>query len=207
MATGSPAFTFRTFTFRRITSRTITFRANSSGLVFAAVVVACAVLLGDAGARQRWDVVAAASPAAVLVLWAAWLVYLRPCLRVGDDGLTVVNILRTTVVPWDQVDEVTTRFQTVVVLVSGERLRCWGAPTAARPARPGRANSRALAPDGRTPGSPVQALVDSRLARTGRPVGPSGAVLRRWDTVPIGAGLALALVVAAQLAAAGSRLF
>ncbi|MBG6057303.1 hypothetical protein RCH16_000495 [Cryobacterium sp. MP_M5] len=193
MATGAPAV------------RAITFRANSSVLVFAAVVVACAVLLGDAGARQRWDVVAAALPAAVLVLWAAWLVFLRPCLRVGEDGLTVVNIVRTTVVPWDQVDEVTTRFQTVVILVSGERLRCWGAPTAARPARPGRRNDAALGPDGRMPGSPVQTLVESRLARAGRPAGPAGAVLRRWNIVPIGAGLALALVVAAQLAAAGSR--
>lgn len=191
-----------------IASPVVTFRANSSLLVFAAVVVACAVLLGDAVARMRWDVAAAALPTVALTLWAAWLVFFRPCLRVAEAGLTVVNILRTTVVPWDQIDEVTTRFQVIVTLGSGERVHCWGAP-AARPTRPGRTNGRALAPDGRVAGSPVQALVDSRLAKVGRPGGPggpAGIVFRRWDTVAIGAGIALALVVAAQLGAAGSRL-
>ncbi|TFC14560.1 hypothetical protein E3O19_10170 [Cryobacterium algoritolerans] len=186
-------------------SSVVTFRANSSGLVFAAVVAACAVLLGDAAVRLRFDVLTAALPAAALALWAAWLVFLRPCLRVGEDGLTVVNILRTTVAPWDQVDEVTTRFQVVVTLVSGARLRCWGAPVTARSARPGRTAARSLAPDGRLHGSPVQALVDSRRT-AGRPAGPPGVVRRRWDTVPIGVGIALALVVAAQLATAGSRI-
>ncbi len=191
MTTGSPV---------------VTFRANSSGLVFAAVAVACAVLLGDAAVRLRFDVLAAALPTAALALWAAWLVFLRPCLRVGEGGLTVVNILRTTVAPWDQVDEVTTRFQVLVTLVSGERLRCWGAPITARSARPGRTAARSLAPDGRLHGSPVQALVDSRRAGAGGPAGPPGVVRRRWDTVPIGVGIALVLVVAAQLATAGSRI-
>ncbi len=190
-------------------SSLVTFRATSSGVVFAAIVLACVVLLVDAVLRLRWDVVASALPTVSLVVWAGWLIFVRPCLRVGDDGLTVVNILRTSVVPWSQVDEVTTRLQVVVRLASGERLRSWGAPIAARPGRPGRTGRVGGLPpnqEGRAPGSPVQTLVDSRLTGFAGSDGPRGVVRRRWDLMPIALGVALALVVAAQLVTVGLRL-
>jgi hypothetical protein len=182
----------------------VVLRATSSVVAFGAVVVVCLVLLADAALRGRWDVVLAALPASGLVVWAGFVVFARPCLRITDSGLSIVNVLRTTDAPWGAVDDVTTRFQAVVLLKDGTRIRSWGAPTSARaPASP-RADDRHRDSSGRVTGSAASRVIDDALTRhADDPV--IGEVRRTWHrrSILLGAVLAATALIQLVLALAG----
>lgn len=80
----------------------------------------------------RWTTVV------LLVLWVLWVALWRPCLRVRDDDVTVVNPLRTWTIPWARVVDVESRLQYVLVTDDGRRVTAWGSPNPSRPGRPGR---------------------------------------------------------------------
>ncbi|TFC51232.1 hypothetical protein E3T26_02945 [Cryobacterium sp. TMT1-21] len=183
----------------------IVLRSPASVAVFAAVALLCAALLVDALLRARGAVALVSLPAVTLVLWSAWLVFARPCLRLSGTGLTIVNVLRTTTVPWGAVDEIVLRHQVVVVTRSGERLRCWGAPSSARSSMPVRSSGPApraaqvREPSGRISGSAAHRAIQGYWERHERPQGPTDAAARRWNGWSLQVGVALLLVVVAQL--------
>lgn len=187
-----------------VPEQSVTLRANSSTPVFVGMVLVSAILLGDAAVRGRWDVVLTALPAAGLVVWAAVVVYARPCLRLADSGLRIVNILRTTDAPWGQVADVTTRHSVVVMLRDGTRIRCWGAPTTARsrPADKVTGDDSERASGRRGAGASAHRVIAEAWSRHADDERGTGQVRRTWHVWSIGTGSALLIIVLGQLAVA-----
>lgn len=185
----------------------MTLRANSSTPVFLGMVLVCLILLGDAAIRGRWDVVVTALPAVGLVVWAAVVVYARPCLRLTDVGLSIVNILRTTDAPWGQVEDVTTRHQVVVTLKDGSRIRCWGAPTSARSRTAQGVSAADSRPrvGGRLTGSSAHRVIADIWSRHAGQEPGLTEVRRTWHVWSIATGGTLLAVVLAQVAVAVVR--
>lgn len=180
-------------------------RSPASVAVFAAVVLLCAALLADAVVRGRWDTALAAVPTVALVVWAAWLVFARPCLRLTDQGLSIVNVLRTTEVPWGEVDDIVLRHQVVVLTRSGQRLVCWGAPSSARSAAAtSEATSRAAGqvrePSGRISGSAAHRAIRGFWDRHEAPRRAGERTVRRWHRRSALVGAVLVLAPGVQLA-------
>ena len=82
----------------------------SSGLVVALGLA----LLVDAAVRGRWDVVLQALGPIAVVVWAVWVLMVRPTVVVQPDRLTVTNPLRVVELPWGAVADVRMRYQIVV---------------------------------------------------------------------------------------------
>ncbi|TFD26913.1 PH domain-containing protein [Cryobacterium cryoconiti] len=176
-------------------------RSPASAAVFVAVVLLCAALLADAAVRGRWDTALASTPSLAFVVWGAWLVFARPCLRLDAQGLTIVNVLRTTTVPWGEVDDLVLRHQVVVVTRSGERLVCWGAPSSARSSvATSRAPGSAREPSGRIRGSAAHRAIRGFWDRHETPQRAGEPIVRRWHRWSLLGGAALILGLAAQLA-------
>jgi hypothetical protein len=143
--------------------------------VGAALLALCLVLLGDAMVRGRWDVAVLALPALTVVGCLAVEVFLRPGIRLHSHGITVINPLVTTEVPWPAVADVTTGFLVAVETVDGRRIRCWGAPAGTRPGRAdtergGRAGARGLPASGRTP---AHRVIEAHWVQHGVPGDPA----------------------------------
>ncbi|SDK90934.1 PH domain-containing protein [Arthrobacter sp. ov407] len=69
-----------------------------------------------------------AAPWLVLVSWFVYVAQWRPCLRVDDDGFTLVNGLRDHRIPFDTVEDIEVRYA-VAVRAAGKKYVSWGAPT------------------------------------------------------------------------------
>ena len=99
----------------KFAEKPVVLKSTMAQLSFYAIVVVCAVALGDSLARGRLDVALAALPTLAFVVWIGVVVFLRPSVRFDASGITVVNILRTAHIEWDQVADVTTRYQLVEI--------------------------------------------------------------------------------------------
>jgi hypothetical protein len=110
----------------------VTLRAGSSVVAFAFVAIAAAVLLADAALRGTWESVLRGLGPAVLVLWAAWLLLVRPSIRVEEDRAVVVNVGRITEIPWARIADIRRRLQLVFELDDDRRVEAWGSPFAPR---------------------------------------------------------------------------
>ena len=174
-------------------STTVTLRAKTSVVAFVALVLLCVVLLADALVRGRPDVALAALPTTLLLSWLGFVVFALPCVRMSDRGLRIVNVLRTTDATWPAITDVAVRFQTVVTLASGRRVRAWGGPTAAR-----QAGTATSAPEHKVPAA--QQLEEAWATHRSRAVGES-TVTRSWHWFSILTGGALVVIVAIQLLA------
>jgi len=178
----------------------IAVRSPASVVVFLAVALLCAALLADAVVRSRWDVALAGLPAVALVLWGFWLVFARPCLRLSGTGLDIINVLRTTSVPWGEVDDIVLRHQVIVMTRSGERLSCWGAPSSARSsAGITRTAAQVQEPSGRISGSGAHRAIRGYWDRHESPRQRGEVSVIRWHHRSILVGAALALAVSVQL--------
>jgi len=173
-------------------------RGRGGSTAFGLVAVVSAFLVGDALVRGDWEVVLRTTPPVGLVLWAIWVLLLRPSIGFDANGLVVVNVLRIVRVPWEDVEYIGMRYQIVVETRSGPTIRCWGGPTLPRP-QPARRGRAAVMPRARE----VDVLNDARdrygAAPHGTPGG--GTATRAWDTVAlvIGAVCAVATVLAVTL--------
>lgn len=114
-----------------------TFRSRSS-YVLAAIVYFIAIgSLTSVVASQDWSNLGAATAAAVLVCTAAHLMFWRPKVEIGDDGILVVNPLRTIRIGWQLVEEIDTRYA-LTVFVAGRKFSAWAATA------PGRYHARSV---------------------------------------------------------------
>lgn len=170
----------------------MTLRAGSSAVAFAFVAVATVLLVGDAAVRGFWDVALRASGIAGLVLWVAWLLLVRPSIRLEPDRAVVVNVGRITEVPWARVVEIRRRLQLVLELDDGRKVECWGSPFPSR----------------RTAGR-GQAVPEDPAAETLHAAWIAGddasaaVVTRRADTVALLTGAAAVAVAALSFALGG----
>lgn len=176
-------------------------RSPASVAVFAAMVLLCAALLADAVVRGRWDTALASAPAVAFIVWGAWLVFARPCLLLHDQGLTIVNVVRTTTVPWGEVEDIVLRHQVAVVTRSGERVVCWGAPSSARSSV---GTSRTPGPvresSGRVSGSASHRAIRGFWERHESPQRAGERSVRRWHRRSLLVGALLVLGPVGQLA-------
>jgi hypothetical protein len=170
----------------------VTLRAGSSVAAFALVAGGAVLLLGDAALRGAWSVFAVAAGPAFLVIWATWMLLVRPSIRIQSDRAVVVNVGRITELPWVRIVDIRRRLQLVFDLEDGRRVEAWGSPFLKRPflgRRPTGSTSRGP----QTPEDP--SLAELRGAwMSGSGDMSIAPVVRRADT---GALLVGALAVAA----------
>jgi hypothetical protein len=165
-------------------------RPASALWTFGIVAAFVVWLFADAVLRGATEFALTALPWLLLILWAVYVVMLRPCVALGPDGITIVNVFRRHRIAWSLVDDFTTRFSLLVRLTDGRTIRSWGAPSTGidRPFQTGSPDARFAAPE-----SPRA----SGVRRTG-PGGLGGPPRRsqptiagiiegardRWDTDP-----------------------
>ncbi len=116
------------------TSR-ITLRAVSSAVVFGVVAVGAVLLIGDAVVKGAMDVAARTAGPAAVVVWAAWLLLVRPSIRVEPDRAVVVNVGRITEIPWNRVVDVRRRLQLIFDLDDDRSVEAWGSPFVSKRAK------------------------------------------------------------------------
>lgn len=189
------------------------------GVVLAAVAIAiCVVALvwltitdGLAGlVLWGWPI--------ALFAWLAYLLYIRPAVRVTDGFVEMQNIFRTHRVPWGDVADVESRYALTIRTRDGKTLRAWAAPApGARQALTTRREEIASAPgpgDLRRPSDAAgtesgdaTALVVRALERHRRAGDPElpGGTATTWALWPLGVTLLLAIAVAISLTQASAH--
>jgi hypothetical protein len=113
---------------------------SRSGYVYLAIVL----LVGAALAIQTWltgdfESAAAATLWSLFFVLAAHLIFVRPKLVVSDEGVTVINPLRTYEISWGAVNDIDTRFALTFV-TEKRRISAWVATA------PGRYHGRTIHP-------------------------------------------------------------
>ena len=122
--------------------------------------------------------------AGALVVWAAWMLLVRPSIRVQPDRAVVVNIGRITEVPWARIVDIRRRLQLVLDLDDGRSVECWGSPF------PQAATGRAIARRPRTTTRPPRCCARHGCRGRRRTASGDWSVVRRVDVIAlvIGAG-------------------
>jgi hypothetical protein len=105
--------------------------------VFGLVAAGAVLLTGDALVKGAWDAAARTAGVAAVVVWAAWLLLLRPSIRVRPDRAVVVNVGRITEIPWSRVVDIRRRLQLILDLDDGRSVEAWGSPFVSKRATPG----------------------------------------------------------------------
>lgn len=155
-----------------------TFRTRSAVPVTVAIALVAAGFVAAEWYSGGPVAFAAGLPLAAAAAFAGWLVFYKPCVRVDDEGVHVVNPLRRFDVPWPALIEVRTRFAATFV-TPHVAVQAFAAPG------PGRhAAILATSADVRAAGA------DPRRAAVGLgelPTAPSGQVAtvvrRRWEAL------------------------
>jgi hypothetical protein len=110
---------------------------SSSGVWLSGVLAAVflfftidALVHGDLGYLVQ------ALPWQILVIWALFVLLVRPRVELYPGRLLVVNLFRTRDVPWSLVDRLSGRYQVILTLTDGSKISCWGAPATGLDRRP-----------------------------------------------------------------------
>jgi hypothetical protein len=172
----------------------VTLRAGSSALVFALVAGGAVLLVGDAVIRGSWEVLAQIAGPALLIVWAAWMLLLRPSIRVQEDRAVVVNIGRITEVPWSRIVDIRRRLQLIFELDDGKSVEAWGSPFPKR---------KLVGKTAQTEDDDPSASVLRSAWRSGKEAGADAPVVRRPDVLALSIGV-VALIAAAASVGAGA---
>lgn len=117
-------------------------------------------------------------PPLLLVAVVAYALFWRPCVRVDNDSVTLVNVLRDVHVPFGALEAVTTRFALAVRTPSGD-YTAWAAPA------PGRTSSMGLARRDATAFTHLGVDLEAGLQSSAAPNTDSGGaallVQHRWE--------------------------
>lgn len=172
----------------------MTLRAVQSVVVFVVVAVALVLFLGDLVLKGDWRQTALVAGPMAFGAWLAWLLLIRPSIRVQSDRAVVINVGRITEVPWSAVADIRRRLQLIFDLEDGRTLEAWGSPFPKRD-RPGKAA------DADTALAVLRSAWQSAPDASGS---AAVAVTRRPDTVALAVGaLALAALVLSLTAVGG----
>jgi hypothetical protein len=164
----------------------VTLRAGSSAAVFALVAIGAVLLVGDAVLKGAWDVAARMAGPALLVVWAAWLLLVRPSIRVQPGRAVVVNVGRITELPWHHVTDIRRRLQLIFDVDDDRSVEAWGSPFVSKRAKPG---------DDR-------ALMALRSEWQSAPAGDASVVRRRPDVLALALGAAAVVATGLSLGVA-----
>jgi Bacterial PH domain len=150
------------------------------------VLLAGFVVLGlQDGVR---GVLVALAPAALVAL-VVYTLFWRPCVRVDDDGVTLVNLVRDVRVPFRALDAVGTRFA-LTLEARGRRYTAWAAPAPGRTSSMGLARRDAMAMEHLTAANLAEGVRASSAPNTDS----GGAALlvqdawSRWQSAPRAGG-------------------
>ena len=184
-------------------------RPASALWTFGIVAAFVVWLFADAVLRGATEFALTALPWLLLILWAVYIVMLRPCVALGPDGITIVNVFRRHRIAWSLVDDFTTRFSLLVRLTDGRAIRSWGAPSTGidRPSQNGSSDARFAAPGSRAAG--VRRSGPGGLGRPSRRSEPTiGSIIEsardRWDVEPAAREAAPAASASAATSASAS---
>lgn len=114
-----------------------TFRSRTSYALAAIVYFITLGSLASVVVAQDWANLGAATAAAILVCTSAHLMFWRPKVEIGEDGILLVNPLRTIRIGWQLVEDIDTRYALTVV-VAGKKFSAWAATA------PGRYHARSI---------------------------------------------------------------
>jgi hypothetical protein len=155
--------------------------------------------------RPSWPLISLVTLSLVLV----WLYVVRPCVKLHDEGVRIVNPVSTVDITWPLITEVRSRW-TLELLAGEKKFGAWGLPATTRRPRYGRSifqlgAGKLLAsekeenqpPRARAEARIVAAEIESRIAADRlRPDGATPRIVERsWDPVPVGLLLAAAAFV------------
>lgn len=105
-------------------------RPRAGRVLAAAVVVICVVLAVTLIAQEPADLLRGL-PALALFGFAAWALFWRPSVRVDHEAVTLENVFRTIVVPWNRIVRIDTRYA-FTLFTRGARFAAWAAPAPGR---------------------------------------------------------------------------
>lgn len=117
------------------------------------------------GPERPWKLISIV----VLGLVLLWLLVVRPCVQLHDDGVRIINPMRTIDVTWPMITDVRSRW--VLELFAGKRkLTAWGVPADPQRPRYGRGlfsmgASKMLAGDKHPPEPPRPKIVAQTVAQ------------------------------------------
>jgi len=114
-----------------------TFRSRGSYALAAIVYFITLGCLASVAFSGDWSNFGAATAAALLFCTLGHIVFWRPKVEIGDDGILIVNPLRTIRIGWQLVEEIDTRYALTVV-VAGRKFAAWAATA------PGRYHARSV---------------------------------------------------------------
>lgn len=158
------------------TSRTI--RTNS-GIVWLVIVGAIvAFLLVDLALRGTPGQLLSISPWLLLITWTVWALGVYPCIVADREVVEVRNPLRTYRFGWQEVAELSLRWQVAFRMRDGKVIASWAVPVS----RSRRARAAQQPAD-----REVEILQELREARSGN----GEALTSRWNLLPIGGFVAL----------------
>lgn len=136
----------------------LTFRTRlAQGLAILVAVIAVVALVAYATEAGPTAALTSVAPVA-LVVALGWAVLWRPRAVVDEDGVTLVNIVRTVRVPWQRFRSADTRWALSITTTQGRTYSSWAVPA-------GSGFGSRLAPSGRMFGEHSPA--DRKLASAG----------------------------------------
>ena len=105
---------------------------SKSGRILALVLIAV-VALGLINTLFSADVRSDGSSLAfsTLLIYSAWLLFWQPHITLSDQGVTIVNLLRTHAIPWPQIVRIDTRWALELFTEEG-KYTAWSAPAPGR---------------------------------------------------------------------------
>lgn len=105
---------------------------SKSGRVLALVLIAV-VALGLINTLFSADVGSHGSSLAfsALLIYVAWLLFWQPHITLSDQGVTIVNLLRTHQIPWPQIVRIDTRWA-LELFTEERKYTAWSAPAPGR---------------------------------------------------------------------------
>ncbi|MDN5796692.1 MAG: PH domain-containing protein [Intrasporangium sp.] len=180
-----------------------TLRPGSAIGVGAIGGLACLALLLPAvlSPARSWTLISSV----VLVLVLIWVFVVRPCAVLHDEGVRLVNPLRTVDITWPMIHDIRSRW-TLELFSDGRKYTAWGIP--ADPGRPrygrgiflvganrvgrGKGVPQRAQPRPKVEAQSVAAEIEARVAADKRrKVGRTPRIVTRtWEPVPVGLLLA-----------------
>lgn len=108
-----------------------TYRPKTA-LVFGLVVAFLAVFgLFSAISGSSWQVAVESSPLVALLIFTSWAVFMKPAIRVGEEGVEINNVLRSHKLSWGAIERIDTRWA-LTIFASQKKFTAWSAPAPGR---------------------------------------------------------------------------
>jgi hypothetical protein len=136
------------------------------------VVGICLITEFSLFAWGHTDVLLRSTPAVALVAFATYAVFWAPLIRVNPQHIEILNPLRTSVIPWSAVADVSTGWSLAIV-TDTQRFSAWAAPAQSPWESVGRLHRDALGRPSLRPEAPGQRGSVSGLA----PI-----IVRQWES-------------------------